>query len=88
LQYGGLCAESLLSQFPNFPPFILLPYLRPPPKSWFYLLYDQRAVGPVHEIMIFAFASVVLSLIAFSLSIVLALHHGEKEEPGSDPSSS
>jgi hypothetical protein len=38
--------------------------------------------------MIFAFASVVLSLIAFFLSIVLVPTAWREEGPGSDPSSS
>ena len=55
------------SQLP--PPFIFLPL--PSSTAQVLLLppYDQRAVGPVHGIIIFAFVFVVLSLIAFFLFV-------------------
>jgi hypothetical protein len=78
--YAPSLSIFLLSQFPTAP---YLPALtpRPPPKSWFYLLHDQRAVGPIHGIMIFTFASVVLSLIAFSFSIVRPFIMERKKDP-------
>jgi hypothetical protein len=74
LQYGGLCAEFfyfLLSQFSATPHIFLSPPTSTA-QSWFYLLRNQCAAGPVHGLMIFTFAFVVLSLIAFFLSRPLA----------------
>ena len=55
--YAPSLSIFLLSQFPTAPLLSFCAHPRPPPKSWFYLLHDQRAVGPVHGIMIFAFVS-------------------------------
>jgi hypothetical protein len=70
--HDSLCAESLY-----FPPFAV-------PNRPLYLPVPTLVYRPSPGIMIFAFASVVLSLIQQSSS----LHHGEKKGLGSDLSSS
>ena len=56
---------------PSCPPISSLVHPRAPPKSWFYLLRNQFLVRPVHRLMVFALASIVLSLVTFFLTIIL-----------------
>ena len=63
--YAPSLSIFLLSQFPPSPSFYLPPPTSSTAQDLVYFLYDQLAVGPLHGIIIFAFVSVILSLIAF-----------------------